>query len=159
MGGKSKKSNKVKVDESVFVSLKPIGEDKPFIRTDVLETLMRGSMEDKIDRVSKVVGENRSKYLRTEGSDVDVKPVATFDNHVIVATDEGKLFRSEYSEGEAGMSLGNFEEIEMPGMDHEQLKDYKSEMLDRIVDKFCQTMLIDGKEILDLVYVNDLLAS
>jgi len=163
--GKKKAGVKIESDmsneneKSFIKSYEVVGAERPFIQTDVVEALMKGSYEDKVRKVSSLVGENRKLFLSHDVDDISVSPVATFDSHVIVATDEGKLFKSEIAmnEDDGSYSLGNVEEMEIPSVDAQHLKDFRESKLSEMIDDFCRNKVFDRSRMKDLVSLNSLI--
>lgn len=107
-----------------------------FIPTSVIDALQHGSLESKIDAAEDLVIANRSSFLSDHANDdIDVNVIATFEDHVIVATDEGRLYRAEITGGQ----LGKIELMDVPTIGQQHFKDFiKSKAIENVT-KFIDT--------------------
>lgn len=118
-----------------------IDNEAMFINSNIIEALSHGSYEQKIASMASMVHENRSKFLANPTDDKAVSLIATFENNVIIATDEGRMLKVEVllNESDGSRQFGKVEEIEIPRLSKTHLKDFVgvkiSEAIEHFVDK------------------------
>src|SRR5580698_3401014 len=127
------------------------------VPTEAIRNLTHGSFEHLSLRLDDAIAENADLFLGGQKS--KVARIATFKEHVIVGTADGRYFACPYRDDYGTISFAMPEALDVPVINSSNMTSYVSESLNEIVDalmtgnqensRAAMLSLLDMKESID----------
>src|SRR5580698_8936313 len=102
------------------------------VPTEAIRNLTHGSFEHLSLRLDDAIAENADLFLGGQKS--TVAKIATFKEHVIVGTADGRYFACPYRDDHGTIAFAMPEAIDVPLIDNNNVKEYYNDTLGNIVD-------------------------
>lgn len=120
-----------------------VSTDK-MVPAEALRELTLGSFEHQALRLDDAIAENAELFLGD--TKADLARLATFKDRVVVGTSDGRYFSAWYEDNQTQIRFGLPESIFVPTVDVNNVKEYVSESLFKIVDSLVKGLKTEGKD-------------
>ncbi len=107
--------------------------EKFFVSSDFLKNLIEGSYEDKIIKLNILIQKNKLKFV--EDNNILIKPIATFEDYVIVCSSDGRFWKVRVMQEKDDYKMGDIEKLDVPLLSSEEvLNNYIDNIVNNIIE-------------------------